>query len=56
MASVDRRPILFTDCLVDVTYLCERCGTETKRAVREQMEPPREGHARDGDRLGLAPR
>ena len=32
---MDRKPILFTDCLVDVTYMCEWCGTETKRAVRE---------------------
>ena len=50
MAAVDRNPILFTDGLVDVTYLCDWCGTETKRAVRE---PPRAGQARNGERRGL---
>ena len=34
MAPESRQPILFTDCLFDVTYVCEWCGTETKRAVR----------------------
>lgn len=34
MAPESREPILFTDCLVDVTYVCEWCGIETKRAVR----------------------
>ena len=33
MSPEDREPILFTDGLVDVTYLCEWCGTETKRAI-----------------------
>jgi hypothetical protein len=39
MAAVDRKPILFTDGLVDVTYMCDWCGTETKRAVREPGLP-----------------
>ena len=46
MAAVDRKPILFTDGLVDVTYMCDWCGTETKRAVRE---PGRAGRARNGE-------
>jgi hypothetical protein len=50
MAAVDRNPILFTDGLVDVTYLCDWCGTETKRAV---WEPGRAGRVRDGERRGL---
>jgi hypothetical protein len=41
---------LFTDGLVDVTYMCDWCGTETKRAVRE---PACAGHARNGERRGL---
>lgn len=53
MAAVDRKPILFTDGLVDVTYMCEWCGTETKRAVREPVKPGRAGHAHNGDRRGL---
>lgn len=47
MAAVDRKPILFTDGLVDVTHMC---GTETKRAVRE---PGRAGRVRNGERRGL---
>jgi hypothetical protein len=50
MAAVDRKPILFTDGLVDVTYMCDWCGTETKRALRE---PGRAGGARNGERRGL---
>jgi hypothetical protein len=50
MAAVDRKPILFTDGLVDVTYMCDWCGTETKRAVRE---PGRVARARNGERRGL---
>jgi hypothetical protein len=38
MAPMDRKPIVSTDCLVDVTYICEWCGMETKRAVREQAK------------------
>jgi DNA-directed RNA polymerase subunit RPC12/RpoP len=25
-----------SDGLVDVSYICERCGTETKRSIREK--------------------
>jgi hypothetical protein len=53
MAATDRKPILFTDCLVDVTYMCEWCGTQTKRAVREPVRPAHAGHARNADRRGL---
>jgi C4-type Zn-finger protein len=56
MASIDRKPILFTDSLIDVTYMCEWCGTETKRAVREQIKPPRAGRTRHDDRYGLVTR
>ena len=51
MAPMDRKPIVTTDCLVDVTYVCEWCGTETKRAVREQAKLP---HARAGGRNDLS--
>ena len=34
MSAEDFEPILFTDGLVDVTYMCEWCGTEAKRAIR----------------------
>jgi hypothetical protein len=53
MATMDRKPILFTDCLIDVTYMCEWCGTETKRAVREPSMSTRRGHNRAADRSGL---
>jgi hypothetical protein len=53
MAAMDRKPILFTDCLIDVTYMCEWCGTETKRAVREPSKSTRCGHNRAADRSGL---
>jgi hypothetical protein len=53
MAATDRKPILFTDCLVDVTYMCEWCGTEAKRAVREPLKPTRRRRDRDADRSGL---
>jgi hypothetical protein len=53
MAAMDRKPILFTDCLIDVTYMCEWCGTETKRAVREPSKFTRRGHNRAADRSGL---
>jgi hypothetical protein len=56
MAPIDRKPILFTDGLIDVTYMCEWCGTETKRAVREQIKPPRAGRSRHDDRYGLVTR
>jgi hypothetical protein len=47
MAPMDRNAIVSTDCLVDVTYICEWCGMETKRAVREQAKL---SHARGGGR------
>jgi hypothetical protein len=30
---MDCKPIGSTDCLVDVTYVCEWCGMKTMRAV-----------------------
>ena len=49
MAPMDRKPIVSTDCLVDVTYICEWCGMETKRAVREpaKLSPARAGARHD---------
>jgi len=35
---MDRKPIVSTDCLVDVIYICEWCGMEAKRAVRDQSQ------------------
>jgi len=34
MKPIGIKPILFTDGLSDVTYVCERCGTETTRAIK----------------------
>jgi hypothetical protein len=51
MAPMDRKPIVSTDCLVDVTYICEWCGMEAKRAVREQAKL---SHARAGGRHDLS--
>jgi RNase P subunit RPR2 len=31
-------PILFAKGLLDITYVCERCGTRTKRTVKEAEE------------------
>jgi RNase P subunit RPR2 len=31
-------PILFAKGLSDITYVCERCGTRTKRTVKEIEE------------------
>ena len=31
-------PILFAKGLSDITYVCEKCGTRTKRTVREAKE------------------
>ena len=31
-----RKAIKFTDSLVEVAYVCESCGTEIKRTLREQ--------------------
>jgi C4-type Zn-finger protein len=33
MSALDFKPILFTDGLVDVTYVCDWCGMQTKRAM-----------------------
>jgi hypothetical protein len=30
------KAIKFTDCLVEVAYVCESCGTEIKRTIREK--------------------
>jgi hypothetical protein len=41
MSPEDREPILCSDGLVDVTYFCEWCGTEAKRAISVGwVEPP----------------
>jgi thymidine kinase len=37
MAPKGRKPLLLTDRLVEVTYICERCGTETKRSIRDSI-------------------
>jgi C4-type Zn-finger protein len=34
MASAPK-PILFAKGLADITYVCEKCGTKTKRTVKE---------------------
>ena len=31
-----RKAIRFTDSLVEVAYVCESCGTEIKRTIREK--------------------
>jgi hypothetical protein len=31
-----RKPIKFTDSLVEVSYVCESCGTEIKHTTREK--------------------
>jgi thymidine kinase len=33
-----RKAIKFTDSLVEVVYICESCGTEIKRTIRERSE------------------
>jgi DNA-directed RNA polymerase subunit RPC12/RpoP len=48
MAPMDRKPIVSTDCLVDVTYICEWCGMEAKRAVRDQLKLSDASGARQG--------
>jgi DNA-directed RNA polymerase subunit RPC12/RpoP len=53
MAPMGRKPIVSTDCLVDVTYICEWCGTETKRAEREQRKSSHSRHTEHGGRYGL---
>ena len=44
MSALDFKPILFTDGLVDVTYVCDWCGMQTKRAMAstaKRMAPAR---------------
>jgi len=48
MAPMDRKPIVSIDCLVDVTYICEWCGMEAKRAVRDQSKLSDASGARQG--------
>jgi DNA-directed RNA polymerase subunit RPC12/RpoP len=38
MTRLARAPLKLklSDGLVDVSYICERCGTETKRSIREK--------------------
>jgi hypothetical protein len=35
MVAVDRKPVLFSNGLVQVIFRCEGCGTETTRAVKD---------------------
>jgi hypothetical protein len=36
MGPKQRKAIKFTDRLVEVAYVCESCGTEIKRTIREK--------------------
>jgi hypothetical protein len=36
MGPKQRKAIRFTDSLVEVAYVCESCGTEIKRTIREK--------------------
>jgi hypothetical protein len=36
MGPKQRKVIKFTDRLVEVAYVCESCGTEIKRTIREK--------------------
>jgi hypothetical protein len=36
MEPKPRKAIKFTDSLVEVVYICESCGTEIKRTIREK--------------------
>ena len=36
MVATDRKPVLFSNGLVQVIYRCEGCGTETTRAAKDQ--------------------
>ena len=36
MTAGKPEPILFTKSLADITYVCEKCGTKTKRTVKEK--------------------
>jgi len=33
-----RKAIKFSDSLVEVAYVCESCGTEIKRTIREKPD------------------
>ena len=35
MIVKERKPIMFSNGLVDVIYVCETCGTETTRTVKD---------------------
>jgi DNA-directed RNA polymerase subunit RPC12/RpoP len=39
MGPKQRKAIRFTDSLVEVVYVCESCGTEIKRTIRESRPP-----------------
>src|SRR5581483_618580 len=34
MAPKEHMPVLFTNRLIDIIYVCERCGTAARRTVR----------------------
>jgi hypothetical protein len=34
MKAIDRKPIAFSHGLVDVTYVCETCGTHSVRTIK----------------------
>ena len=34
--GAERKAIKFSDSLVEVAYVCESCGTEIKRTIREK--------------------
>jgi hypothetical protein len=36
MTAGKPEPILFAKGLADITYICEKCGTKTKRTVKEK--------------------
>jgi RNase P subunit RPR2 len=36
MTAGTPKPILFAKGLADITYVCEGCGTKTKRTVKEK--------------------
>jgi C4-type Zn-finger protein len=36
MKAGQPKPILFAKGLADITYVCEKCGTTTKRTVKDK--------------------
>jgi len=36
MTASTPKPILFAKGLADITYVCEKCGTKTRRTVKEK--------------------